>query len=161
MNKTEKIFQTLDTLGITFEKLEHQPIMTMHDGEHIARQFGITACKSLLMCNRQKRFFMILLPESKKLSASNVASQLNSTHLSFASPYDMERLLCASPGSVSILGLLFDTKHQIQPVIDHEILSQPYIGCHPCVNTCSLKIKTEDILNTFIPATGHDFITVK
>ena len=40
-------------------------------------------------------------------------------------------------------------------LIDEDLLREEFIGCHPCVNTSSLKIKTSDILQIFLPAVGH------
>ena len=46
-------------------------------------------------------------------------------------------------------------KSTIQDNIDEDILKKEYFGCHPCVNTSSLKFKTTDLMERIIPALGH------
>jgi Ala-tRNA(Pro) deacylase len=72
----------------------------------------------------------------------------------------MEALLDITPGSLSVLGLMNDKENKVQLLIDEDLLQAEYIGCHPCVNTSSLKLKTKDLLETIIPATGHGMHTV-
>lgn len=97
------IFELLSRLGIGYEKLEHSPIITMKEGSEIAYKLGSTSCKNLFLCNKRQEYFMLMLPADKKLSAKNVARQIGSPHLSFASAEDMERLLHTYPGAVSVL----------------------------------------------------------
>lgn len=96
------IFELLSRLGIGYEKLEHSPIITMKEGSEIAYKLGSTSCKNLFLCNKRQEYFMLMLPADKKLSAKNVARQIGSPHLSFASAEDMERLLHTYPGAVSV-----------------------------------------------------------
>ena len=42
-----------------------------------------------------------------------------------------------------------------KPVAESELL-----GCHPCVNTASLRMKTKDVMDTFLPAVHHEAIIV-
>ena len=58
----------------------------------------------------------------------------------------MEQFLDITPGSASILGLMNDRDNRVQLLIDEDVLKGEYIGCHPCINTSSLKISTRDIL---------------
>lgn len=139
------IFELLSRLGIGYEKLEHSPIITMKEGSEIAYKLGSTSCKNLFLCNKRQEYFMLMLPADKKLSAKNVARQIGSPHLSFASAEDMERLLHTYPGAVSVLSLIYDKEKRVQLLIDKGLMNVTYIGCHPCTNTCSLKIKMENL----------------
>lgn len=67
----------------------------------------------------------------------------------------MERLLHITPGSVSVMGLIHDRENQVQLLIDRSVLEQSDFCCHPCINTSTLKIKTADLLEVFLPAVGH------
>lgn len=80
--------------------------------------------------------------------------------LSFASPEAMLKYLDIEPGAVSVMGLMNDTEHAVQLLIDEDVLSGEEIGCHPCVCTSSLKMKTKDVIEKFLPATGHNYRTV-
>ena len=67
----------------------------------------------------------------------------------------MQELLGVTPGSASILALMNDTEHQVQLLIDRTLYSKEYIGCHPCMNTGTLKMETSDVLNIFLPHCKH------
>lgn len=70
------------------------------------------------------------------------------------------KYLDIEPGAVSIMGLMNDKTHAVQLLIDEDVLDGEYIGCHPCVCTSSLKIKTKDVIDRYLPATGHEYMTV-
>ena len=72
----------------------------------------------------------------------------------------MEQFLDITPGSVSILGLANDKENQVQLLIDSDVLKDPFLGCHPCINTSSLKLYTKDILEKFLPAVHHEYTIV-
>ena len=123
---------------------------------------GVMICKNLFLCNRQKTaFYLLMMPGDKKFKTKELSHQINSARLSFAEPEDMLKYLDIEPGAVSIMGLMNDTGHDVQLLVDEDVLKGEYIGCHPCVCTSSLKIRTQDILEKFLPATGHTVRTVR
>ena len=73
----------------------------------------------------------------------------------------MEALLHIAPGSVSIMGLMNDTENRVQLLIDRPVLEAPTLGCHPCVNTSSLRLRTRDVTDIFLPAVHHRPIVVE
>ena len=73
----------------------------------------------------------------------------------------MERLLDITPGSVSIMGLANDRENQVQLVVDEDVLKGEYLGCHPCINTSSLRLRLTDVLETLLPAMHHSPILVE
>jgi Ala-tRNA(Pro) deacylase len=104
-----------------------------------------------------------LLPGDKVFKTKDLSAQIGSSRLSFAGGEHMERLLDITPGSLSVLGLMNDSENQVQLLIDEDVRSGPFIGCHPCINTSSLRFKTEDLLKKVIPAMGHEpkFVTLE
>ena len=72
----------------------------------------------------------------------------------------MERFLDITPGSLSILGLMNDHDHQVTLYIDEDVLKGEFVGCHPCINTSSLRIRTADLVEKLIPSMGHELHTV-
>jgi Ala-tRNA(Pro) deacylase len=102
-----------------------------------------------------------MMPGNKKFKTKDLSEQIHSARLSFAGPEEMDTYLNIKPGSVSIMGLMNDTNNCVQLLMDEEILQGEYLGCHPCVNTSSLKIKTRDVVNIFLPAVQHDMIAVQ
>ena len=101
-----------------------------------------------------------MMPGDKKFRSSEVARQIESTRLSFASAVKMQEYLEIMPGAVSVMGLMNDQEHHVELLVDEELLEYEQLGCHPCVNTSSLRLRTKDVLEKFVPATGHSFQTV-
>ena len=156
LDKEIRTYNLLDELGIIYERIDHDAAYTIAACEEIDKLFGTPLCKNLLLCNSQKnKFFMLLLPGDKPFDTKELRNQIGSSRLSFAPGEYMEELLDITPGSLTVLGLANDKDNKVTLILDKDVISQPYICCHPCVNTSSLKIKTEDILNVFIPYTKH------
>lgn len=150
-----EIYQLLENLGISYVCLEHSPIMTMEEGTAIAQKLNVTPCKNLFLVNKQKEYFLVMVPGDKKISTKHIARQIGSSHLSFASNEDLDKFLSTVPGGISVLGLIYDKENKVKLLIDKEILKTDYIGCHPCENTYSLKLKTKDIIEILLPAINH------
>ena len=102
-----------------------------------------------------------MMPGDKKFRTAVFSKKMGCSRLSFADAAHMEEYLDITPGSVSVLGLMNDPENHVRLVIDEDILKDEYIGCHPCINTSSLKLKTSDVLEKLIPALGHTPVFVK
>lgn len=156
-----RTYDYLDKLGITYQRTDHEPADNMEACNAIDAVLGVIICKNLFLCNRQKTaFYLLMMPGDKKFKTKELSAQINSARLSFAEPQDMLKHLDIEPGAVSIMGLMNDTDHSVSLLIDEDVLKGEYIGCHPCVCTSSLKMRTEDIIHTFLPATDHSWQTV-
>ncbi len=159
-----RTYRFLDGLGVEFERTDHrdQPATTMEACEEIDAVLNVRICKNLFLCNRQKtKFYLLIMPGDKPFKTKELSSQMGISRLSFADEACMEELLDLHPGSVSVLGLMNDKEHRVQLVIDEDVLKEEYFGCHPCVNTSSLKFSVKDLTDKVIPALGASPVTVK
>ena len=133
----------------------------MEDCAAVGKALEGTICKNLFLCNRQQTaFYLLSMPGDKPFHTKDLSAQIGSSRLSFAPPEKMEELLNTHPGSASVMGLLFDTEHRVQLVMDRDVYDAEYFCCHPCDNHGSLKIKTSDLLTKFLPHVGHEPIVV-
>ena len=156
-----RTYDYLDELGIEYLRTDHEAAKTMEACNEIDAVLGVVMCKNLFLCNRQKtQFYLLLMPGDKKFKTRELSSQIGSARLSFAEPEDMLRYLDIEPGAVSVMGLMNDKSGSVQLLIDEDVLKDEYLGCHPCVCTSSLKMKTADVTGRFLPATGHEYKTV-
>ncbi|MCR5773829.1 MAG: prolyl-tRNA synthetase associated domain-containing protein [Lachnospiraceae bacterium] len=156
-----RTYDFLDGLGIEYKRTDHERADNMEACNEIDAVLGVIICKNLFLCNRQKtKFYLLMMPGQKKFKTRELSAQINSARLSFADPEDMLKYLDIEPGAVSIMGLMNDKDHTVQLLIDEDVLEGEYLGCHPCVCTSSLKIRTADIVERFLPATGHDPVSV-
>lgn len=160
--KEIRVYDFLDNLGIEYIRTDHEHADTMEACNAIDSILETTICKNLFLCNRQQTdFYLLMMPGNKPFKTKELSSQIGSARLSFASPEHMEQFLDITPGSVSIMGLINDTDNRVKLLIDEDVLKEDFIACHPCINTSSLKIKKEDVLEKFIPAVHHDITLVK
>ena len=156
LEKEIRSYDLLDSLGIEYDRIDHEPAMTMEICEEIDRALGATICKNLFLCNRQQTdFYLLMMPGDKPFKTKDLSSQIGSSRLSFGTPDYMEQLVDITPGSLSILGLMNDKEGRVRLLIDKDVLSGEYIGCHPCINTSSLRLKTADMVEKLIPALRH------
>ena len=156
-----RVYDLLDKLGIEYIRTDHERTDTMEECNEIDKVLEVLICKNLFLCNRQKtNFYLLMMPGDKPFKTKELSSQINSARLSFASAEDMEKYLDIHPGAVSVMGLMNDHGNAVQLLVDEDVLKGDYFGCHPCVNTSSLKLKTEEVFTKFLDAVHHNYMTV-
>ena len=161
LDKEIRCYELLDSLQIPYQRIDHEPANTMEACAAIDEALQATICKNLLLCNRQQTdFYLLMIVGDKVFKTSQLSKQIGSSRLSFAGAEHMEALLDITPGSVSVLGLMNDKENKVQLLIDEDVLKGEYFGCHPCINTSSLRLKTADVVNVLLPAVGHSYQTV-
>lgn len=153
LDKEVRTYDLLDELNIYFERVDHEPAMTIEACKDVEKVLGATICKNLFLCNTQKtNFYLLVMPGEKKFQTKVVSKLLGVARLSFAPEEYLLEFLDITPGSVSIMGLMNDKDKRVRLLVDSELLRDEYFACHPCINTSSMKIKTEDIFEKFLPA---------
>jgi len=161
LDKEIRVYDLLDSLDIKYERTDHEEANTMEACNEIDRILDVIICKNLFLCNRQEtQFYLLMMPGDKPFKTKDISQQINSARLSFGKPEYMEEFLDIKPGAVSVMGLMNDKENKVQLLIDKPVIESEFIGCHPCVSTSSLKIKTSDVLKKFLPAIGHEAIVV-
>lgn len=157
LTKEQRCYDMLDRLGIGYSRVDHEHADTIEVCHEIEKTLGAQICKNLFLTNRQQtEFYLLLMPGDKPFKTKLLSKQIGTARLSFASPEHMQELLDISPGSVSVLGLMNDSG-RVHLVIDADLLKDEYIGCHPCINTSTLRIRTADIIEKFLPEVGHEY----
>lgn len=160
--KEIRVYDFLDSLGISYQRTDHEAAENMNDCNRIDQILDVVICKNLFLCNRQKTdFYLLMMPGDKPFKTRELSAQIGSARLSFASAEDMERYLDILPGSVSVMGLMNDKENHVRLLVDEDVLKGEYVGCHPCVNTSSLKILSKDVFTVFLNAVHHDMTVVR
>ncbi|MDO4343371.1 MAG: prolyl-tRNA synthetase associated domain-containing protein [Eubacteriales bacterium] len=160
--KEMAVYRLLEKLEIPYQRVDHEAAMSIDDCHDVDRVLGIEICKNLFLCNRQKTdFYLLLMPGKKPFKTKELSAQIGTARLSFADSGHMEEYLNITPGSVSIMGLMNDTKNRVRLLIDEEVFQEEYLGFHPCINTSSIKAKATDIWEKFLPAVHHDYTLVR
>jgi Ala-tRNA(Pro) deacylase len=156
MDKEIRVYDLLDKRGLEYQRIDHEAAMTMEACAAIDEALDATICKNLLLCNRQcTAFYLLMIPGDKVFRTSELSKQIGSSRLSFAKAEYMLEFLDITPGSLSVLGLMNDKNNRVRLLIDKDLLDSDTFGCHPCINTSSLRIRTEDLMTKILPAMGH------
>ena len=159
--KETATYDLLDSLGIEYLRVDHGEMPTIESCKEVDEALGVHICKNLLLCNRQKTdFYLVLMPGDKKFMTKELSSQLGTARLSFADGGFMEEFLNITPGSLSVFGLMNDKDNRVRLIIDRDITKEEDFAAHPCINTSSLKVKFADIIEKFLPAVKHEYTVV-
>lgn len=160
--KEMAVYRLLKELQIPYKRMDHEAMATIEACRGVDELLGIHMCKNLFLCNSQKTtFYLLMMPGEKKFKTKELSKQIGSARLSFATEEYMMEFLNIHPGSVSIMGLMNDKENRVNLLIDEDVLKEEYLGCHPCVNTASLQIKTRDVIEKFLPYVNHSYRVVK
>lgn len=162
LEKEIRTYDLLEQVGVEYWRIDHEAAYTMEACEEIDQALGSMICKNLFLCNRQKTdFYLLMIPGSKTFKTRELSHQIGTSRLSFATAEDMEKYLDITPGAVSIMGLMNDKDNAVKLLVDEDVLADEYLGCHPCVNTSSLKLRTADVFGPVLAAMHHDMTVVK
>ena len=156
IDKEERCYALLDSLGMEYDRADHDFADTIEDCHAVEELLGCEICKNLLLTNRQMTaLYLLLIPGDKPFKTRLLSKQIGSARLSFATPQQMLESLDITPGSVSVLGLMNDKEGRVRLLIDRDLLRQDFIGFHPCINSSTVKLKTADLLEKLLPAMDH------
>lgn len=162
LDKEIRCYDLLDSLQVEFQRVDHEPAMTMEVCAEIDKSLNAVICKNLFLCNRQEtNFYLLLIPGNKPFKTKYLSAQLGVSRLSFGNEAYMEQFLDNTPGSATVLGLMNDSENRVQLVIDKDVLRHEYLGCHPCINTSSIRIRVSDLMEKLLPAMHHEAVLVE
>lgn len=164
LEKEIRVYDFLDALGIEYWRTDHPDAEanTMEACRQIDAVLGAMVCKNLFLTNRQHTaFYLLLMPGDKPFKTKELSSQIGSSRLSFGTGEEMVELLDCTPGSSSLMGLMNDKDNRVRLLVDEDVLKDEFLGCHPCINTSSLKLRTADAFGKYLEAVHHDLTSVK
>ena len=151
-----KVYQELQRLNISFERVDNDTVEAMDECVEISEKLGAEIRKTIVVCNRQKtEFYLVILPAAKRFDSKLFAAMMRTARVSFASPEDMEKVIGLTPGEASVMGILDDTDGKVQVVIDKAVADAEWFACNPGANTTHIRFKTKQLINNFLPAEKH------
>lgn len=162
-NKLEEIvYNTLEELNISYERVETDEAITMEDCIEIDKKLNMKMVKTLFVTNRQKtNFYLFITCGDKRFDSKKFSSELNISRVSFADSSLMEEILNTKVGATTIFSVLIDKENKINVIIDKDVLNEEYYGCSDGTTTGYMKIKTEDIINKLLPYSNHKEIVIE
>lgn len=151
----QDIYQTLNDLGISYEKIEHPAVYTVEEAQKYDRGIDAGKSKNIFLRNKKgNKHFLVVVESSKRIDLKELALFLNENKIGFASPERLMEYLGLTPGSVSPFGLINDKNNSVSVVVDNELMNYQKLAFHPNINTATLVINTEDF-KKFLEWTGN------
>lgn len=142
-----KTLQLLDREGISYELYEHAAVFTAAQAITAHIPHGEFGAKNLfLRDDKHRAYYLVVLPDQKRVSLREIQERLGARRLSFASDRDLASMLGLIPGSVTPLGALNDVEHRVGIVIDQGIVDAGRVAVHPCENTATVLLATNDLI---------------
>ncbi|MBI2463973.1 prolyl-tRNA synthetase associated domain-containing protein [Candidatus Peregrinibacteria bacterium] len=148
------IYDFLKKYGIHYERFDHPAVFTCEESKKLCFDMPGNSTKNLFLRDKDgKRHFLVIVGHEKRVDLKKLKLLLGLSKLSFASEDRLKKYLGVEPGSVTLLGLIHDTNHSVEVIIDEKLWDKN-LQCHPLVNTATLVISREGI-ETFFKITGH------
>ena len=147
MNGSEKLYQLLEYLDITFEYLEHPAASTIEIARRYWKGHDAKHCKNLFFRNHKgNRHYLVILDCDCDMDIHSIEKQLHQGKLSFASEQRMMKYLGVTPGSVTPFGLINDIERHVYVFLDKNLQNAQRLSFHPCINTASLIVSKDDFV---------------
>lgn len=141
----QRVYDALNTLGISFVKHEHPPVFTVEQAEKYWENIEGAHCKNLFLRNKKgNRHYLVILESKKKAEIRDLEKQLGEDRLSFASGERLIRYLGLEPGAVSPFGLINDSHKEVQVIVDLGLKDSGRVNFHPNVNTATIGLDFAD-----------------
>lgn len=157
----KKVYEVLDQLEIPYLQYEHIPVYTIQEIDDLNMNMEGEHCKNLFVRNHNgNKHYLILVSQEKRADLKNIAKQIGSSRLSFASEERLMKHLGLTPGAVTPFGLLNDTEKEVFVIIDEDLKNSKYICLHPNVNTASVSIAYCDFIK-FLQWKGNEYQYIK
>ena len=154
-------YKALAQLKIPYERVETDEAVTMDDCVLIDQKLNMKMVKTLFLCNRKKTIFYLFITAGRKVfDTKHFSSALGISRVSFAPAEMMEEMLGNKIGAATVFGTLLDQDRDVQVIIDKEAADEEFYGCSDGTTTCYMKIRTEDIIERFLPFAKHKPVIV-
>lgn len=158
----EQAYQAMEELGISFERVATDEVITMEDCQRINERLKMNMVKTLFLCNRQQtNFYLFVTRGDKPFRSKDFSKALEIARVSFASEELMAEMLGTKIGAATVFSALFDSERKVQIVFDQEVVNDQWYGCSDGTTTGYLKIATKDIVEKLLPYSKHDLTIIE
>lgn len=151
-----KVYETFASLDIPFGRVDTDPGLTMEDCQHIDEKIGVRIVKTVFLCNRQQtEFYLYVTTDDKPCVTRDFCGALGIPRVSFAPADKLMELTGVLVGATTILSAILPSCAKVHLVMDRSVAESEMFACTDGTATCFVKIKTEDLLGRYIPASGN------
>ncbi len=157
----QKVLDKLNELGIPFQIVEHEPVLTTEQADRFIEGIEGVRTKTMFLTNKKKRnFYLVIIDDAKRLDMDVFKEIVEENRIKMASAETLNDKMMLLPGTVSPFGLLNNRDKDIQVYFDQEIVSEERMCFHPNTNEKTIFVNTKDLF-TFLKAIGYEPHVIK
>ena len=151
-----KVYETFEALGIPFGRVDTDPGLTMEDCQHIDEKIGVRIVKTVFLCNRQQtEFYLYVTTDDKPFVTREFCGALGIPRVSFAPADKLWERTGVLVGATTVLSAILPASAGVHLVMDRGVAESEWFACTDGTATCFVKFRTADLLQKYIPASGH------
>jgi len=152
----KELLDYLQNLGIEVTTVEHPPLFTVADSQGLRGEIPGGHTKNLFLKDKKDNFFLVTVEEDAVVDLKSIHQVIGAaSRVSFGKPEKLLEYLGVIPGSVTVFGAINDRDHNVQVVIDADLMKYDVINGHPLTNEATTSIRREDLI-AFLKSTGHE-----
>ena len=152
----QKVVDQLNELGIPFQIVEHEPVLTTEQADRFIEGIEGVRTKTMFLTNKKKRnFYLVIIDDAKRLDMDVFKEIVEENRIKMASAETLNDKMMLLPGTVSPFGLLNNRDKDIHVYFDQEIVSEERMCFHPNTNEKTIFVNTEDLF-TFLKAIEYE-----
>lgn len=152
----QKVYETFAALGIPFRRVDTDPGLTMEDCQHIDARIGVRIVKTVFLCNRQQtEFYLYVTTDDKPFVTREFCGALGIPRVSFAPAEKLRELTGVEVGATTVLSAILPESAGVHLVMDRSVAEGEWFACTDGTATCFVKFRTADLLQKYLPASGH------
>lgn len=153
---SQELLKLLDEHEVTYQTFTHPAVSTCEEADKYLKDEDFAKCKNLFIKTQDdKNYFLVMLPENKKIDWQKAKKELSTSNLTMASETELMAKLKTTPGLVSPFSLLNDHTNTIPLVIDQTAMEENnFVGVHPNDNTQTISLQWIDLAR-ILSSYGH------
>ena len=157
-----KVLNYLDSIGVSYELLRHEAVVTTEESRAIVHVDDCASCKSLYVKDKKSdNFYMVVLPFDKRANMRGLAAYVGCAKFEFATEEKLFEDLQVHRGSVSPYAYLNEKPtYSAKLLIDEDVWNANRVKFHPCDNTATVIVSLDDF-KKFLKSIGKEVILVK
>ncbi len=145
--------------GVDQTTHDHPAVFTVDEGHEIKAAMPGAHTKNLFLKDKKGRLWLISARQDTVIDLKAAPRTIGSDRVSFGNEVLMYETLGVRPGSVTALGLINDTQHQVRFVIDKRLWDADIVNFHPLINTATTAL-TQAAFRRFMNEIGREPLVV-
>jgi Ala-tRNA(Pro) deacylase len=150
MTDDSKLHSELSAAGIAYDQVEHAAVFTVLESSALDRSVPGAHTKNLFLKDGSGQFYLVTVLAEKQVDLGALRHLVGAGRFSFGSADEMVELLGITPGSVTPLAAINDTRGRVQLVLDEVLAAQPRVNVHPLRNTATLGLSGLDLVRLLV-----------